>query len=424
MTDLNITSQPSMADLLKRVDESNIQIGQVVVGKVIFVVKNEVLIQIPNIGVGIVRGKELYTDEYIDDIKTGMDVEAIVISLDNTLGVMELSFKAIGHDKVWAEINEALESKSNVEAKVIDVNRGGFIVKVKGVDGFLPASLLSPTHAIKQVGVEDKSLLNQMKKYVGQLFAVKIININTENESLIVSERAVADEVTAAKLSKFKVGDVVDGVIGGAVDFGLFVRFDDNLDGLVHISEIAWKKVDDPKKEYALGSAVKVKIIDIDKDNRINLSIKQTTPNPWNQFAKTAKSGDKLVCKVAKIVSYGVIVVGVENEIQGLCHISQLTEDNLDSPAKIHELLKVGDVKEFKILSLEAEEKLYLTLLEMDVAVKIQDALVEKQNEYSKAEEQKNSSDSSVYNKTGESENLEVNELTLPLKRVKKTKSE
>jgi ribosomal protein S1 len=381
MTDATKELRPTMSDLLNKVaDQPTVKVGDTVTGTVIFVVKNEVLLQIENMGVGIVRGRELYNEEYIERLAVGAKVEAVVTSLDNELGVMELSFRAIGHDKVWAEINEASEQKITVQAKVRDVNRGGFMVKIKGIDGFLPASLLSPTHAIKQVGIEDRSLLNQMKKYVGQTFNVKIININLENETVIVSEKAVSDELIQAKLSKYKIGDIIEGVVAGAVDFGLFVRFDGDLDGLVHISEIAWKKVDDPKNEYKPGDKVRVKIIDIDKDNRINLSIKQTIPNPWTQFAKTSKPGDVFSGRITKIVSYGIIVVNETTDIQGLCHISQISTTPIDTPAKIHSIVKVGEVREFRILNLEAEEKLYLTMIEdMDVANKIQQDLVSRQ---------------------------------------------
>lgn len=381
--------RPTMTDLLNKVTgENTVNVGDTVTGKVIFVVKNEVLMEVENLGVGIVRGRELYNEEYIERLKLGENVEAAVTALDNELGVMELSFRAIGHDKVLAEINEAIENKLTVDAKIRDVNRGGFMVKVKGIDGFLPASLLSPVHAIKQVGVEDKSLLNQMKKYVGQTFKVKIININPESETIIVSERAVSDELISAKLSKFKIGDVVEGQVAGAVDFGLFVRFDDDLDGLVHISEIAWKKVDDPRNEYKTGDKVRVKIIDIDKDNRINLSIKQIIPNPWTDFVKKAKVGDIFSGRVSKIVSYGVIVVDEKTDIQGLCHISQISVPQLDNPAKIHDLLKIGETKDFKILSLDDPEKLYLTLLDIDQALQIQQEVAERQRAERAAKEE------------------------------------
>jgi len=359
----NAIRQPTMEDLLNKVaNTSDVQIGQKVTGKIIFLAKNEAILDIENVGLGIVRGKELYNEEYLANLKLGEVVEAVVIDLDNERGMLELSFRAIGKDKLWSEIKELFEQQKTVEAKIRDVNRGGFLVRVKGIDGFLPASLLAPAHAIKQVGTtEDSSLLSQMKKYLGQTFPVKIIKIDPDKETLIVSEKAVADEIAQTKLDKYKVGTVVDGVVVGVVDFGLFVRFDEHLEGLVHISELAWTKVEDPTKEYKVGDKVKVKIIDIENGTRFTLSIKQTLPNPWVEFAKTVKPGDKFVGKVNKITNYGVIVVN-EQGIQGLCHISQMGKEPPSSPAAIHDLFKIGEEREFTILEVSEDEKLYLTL--------------------------------------------------------------
>ena len=380
--------QPTMADLLKRVSNTaELKVGDQISGKLIFVAKNEVLLDIENIGLGIVRGRELYNEEYLARLKVGEVVEAIILDLDNELGYIELSFRAIGRDKIWSEIKQAYDSGSIIEARIRDANRGGFLVKVHGIDGFLPASLLSPAHAIKQVGIEDKSLLNQMKKYVGQTFNVKILSINPEADTLIVSEKSVSDELAQVKLKKYKVGDVVETVVVGAVDFGLFVRFDSDLEGLIHISEIAWKKVEDPRQDYKVGDKVRAKIVEIDKDNRINLSIKQLLSNPWIDFSKHTQPGDKFVGKVSKIVSYGAIVVN-EDDIQGLCHISQISEEQIDSPAKIHDVLKVGEVKEFTVLGVDAEEKLYLTLLPFELAKTVQDNLNLKQKEKSEESEE------------------------------------
>ncbi len=374
-----VTQSPTMEDLVTRVsDKINLKIGEKVQGKITFLAKNQALINIPNVGLGIVRGRELYNEEFLSKLKISEEIEAVVLELDNELGMMELSFREIGKDKIWEEIQHAYEEKSIIECKIREANRGGFLIKVRGVDGFLPASLLSPTHAIKNVSVEDNSLLYQMKKYVGQTFNVKIININSENETLIVSEKAVSDEIAQVKLQKYEVGSTVEGVIVGVVDFGIFIRFDEDLEGLIHISEIAWKKVEDPKKEYKVGQKIKAKIVDIDDNNRINLSIKQLLENPWIKFSKSVKPGDKFVGMVSKIVSYGAIVVNNE-DIQGLCHISQISEELLESPAKIHEILKVGETRDFTILDLEADEKLYLTLLPYDKAMKIQELIVQEE---------------------------------------------
>jgi small subunit ribosomal protein S1 len=376
MSTLN-SNMPTMDDLLVRVaNQANLKIGDKITGKIIFLAKNQCLIDIENIGIGIIRGRELYNEEFLSKLQIDEEIEAVILELDNEMGMMELSFREIGKDKIWEDIQGAFDEKKTIECKVREANRGGFLVKVKGVDGFLPASLLSPTHAIKNVSVEDNSLLNQMKKYVGQTFNVKIISINSENESLIVSEKSVSDEHAQVKLQKYKVGDVVEGAVVGVVDFGVFIRFDEDLEGLIHISEIAWKKVEDPKKEFKMGQKVKAKIVDIDDNNRINLSIKQILENPWIAFSKQVKPGDPFSGTVSKIVSYGAIVVNDE-DIQGLCHISQISSEGLESPAQIHEYLKVGEKKDFTVLSLESDEKLYLTVLPFKEAQKVQERLVQ-----------------------------------------------
>ena len=375
---------PNMDDLLQKVaDQDQFKVGDQIKGNIIFLAKNQCLIDIPNVGLGIVRGKELYNEEFLSRLKIEEEIEAIVIEMDNEIGVLELSFREIGKDKIWEEINKAYEDKNTVQAKIRDANRGGFLIKVKGIDGFLPASLLSPAHAIKNVSVEDNSLLNQMKKYVGQTFDVKVISINSEAENVIVSEKAVSDEGALIKLQKYKSGDVVEGTIVGVVDFGVFIRFDDDLEGLIHISEIAWKKIEDPRRDYKVGHKVKAKIIDIDKNSsRVTLSIKQMSNNPWVDFSKANNPGDIFDGTVAKIVPYGIIVVN-KDDIQGLCHISQISEDRLENSSKIQQYIKVGESKEFKVLSLEKDEKLYLTLLDFDKAMEIQNHLLKQQEKSS-----------------------------------------
>lgn len=369
MADKTVT-QPTMEDLMKRVaGEKTINVGDKISGKIISITKSEVILDIENVGLGLVRGRELYNDEYVSLLKLNETVEAIVLDLDNEKGMMELSFRAVGHDKMWSELEKIQEDQAIVEAKIRDVNRGGFLVKVNGVYGFLPASLLSPTHAVKHTGTnESNNVLNQMKKYVGQTFKVKIIGMNQESDTVVVSEKAVSDEISSAKLSKYKTGDVVEGEVVGVVDFGIFVRFDEDLEGLVHISEIAWRKIDKTHNEYNVGDKVQAKIIEIDEDNRINLSIKQTLENPWVKFAKKTSVGDAFIGTIQKITSFGLMVTN-KDEIQGLAHISQLEEERIANPAKLHEMVKVGDEMEFKVLALESNEKLFLTRLPIETAL-------------------------------------------------------
>ncbi len=368
----NSSNNPTMDTLLTTIkDPTEVKIGDKITGKIVFISKNQAILDITNVGLGMVRGKELYNDEYISKLKVGEEVEAMLLNHDNELGYLELSFKAIGRDKIWTEINNAFESKVTLPAKIRDANRGGFLIRVNGVDGFLPASLLSPAHSIKATpGADDKSLINKMKDYVGQTFNVKLMSVNPVSDTVIASEKAVSDEMSQLKLQKYKNGDVVDGQVIGIVDFGLFVRFDDDLEGLVHISEISWKKVENPYKEHKIGQTIKVKIIDIDKDNKINLSIKQTLSNPWTEFTKTANVGDIFKGTVTKVAQYGAIAIN-EQDIQGLCHISQITTDKISTTGQVVDHLKVGKEYEFTILSLEKNEKLLLTRLPLEVAQSI-----------------------------------------------------
>lgn len=370
------SAQPTMTDLLNRVSGFNeLQVGQLVRGKIIFLAKNEAILDIPNIGLGIARGRELYNEEYLSHLKVGEEIEAMVLDLDNERGMVELSFRAVGKDKIWSEIKELFEQQKIVEGKIRDANRGGFLVRVHGVDGFLPASLLSPVHAIKQVGnSEESSLMGQMRKYIGQTFALRIISINPDNETVILSEKAISDEIIQSKLDKYKVGDIVEGVVVGVVDFGVFVRFDEYLEGLVHVSELAWKKIDDPTKEYKVGDVVRAKIIEIENGNRFNLSIKQTLPNPWIEFIKKAKPGDKFTGKVVKLVNYGAIIVG-ERDIQGLCHISQMSQEPISGLAAIRSIVSLDQEYDFTILEVGPDEKLYLTLLDLETARKVQERI-------------------------------------------------
>jgi ribosomal protein S1 len=373
----NTNSQPGMGDLLSYASTTadvykDINTGDVIKGTVLSISKNEVLIDLPMIGLGVVRGMELYNDEYLSSIKPGAEIDALVIELENEKGMVELSFRAIGRDQIWNELQELFDNKTTTEAKVVHANRGGLMIKVRGVVGFLPASLLSPSHSIKQTSLsESNTLLKQMQKYIGQSFPVKIDDLDREGDKLIVSEKAVSDEMVGQKLSKYKVGDQIEGRVSGIVDFGVFLRFDTDLEGLIHISELAWKKIEDPRESFTLGQLVKAKIISIDGDGRINLSIKQTQENPWVSFAQTTTVGTVIKARVTKITTYGAICV-TENQIQGLCYIGQMSETPIDNPAKIHDIVKVGQEYDFTIIEIHPSDyRLSLSLLPYDVALKV-----------------------------------------------------
>jgi len=373
-------NQPGMDDLLNYAENNpgldrTVSPGEIIQGTVLSISKNEILIDLPGIGLGSVRGMELYNDEYLSKIKVGEEAEAMVIEVENEKGTVELSFRAIGRDQTWEELYQDFEAKKTVEAKVVHANKGGLMVKVHGVIGFLPASLLSPSHSIKQSSLsESNTLLKQMQKYIGSSFLVKIENLDKDTDKLIVSEKSVADEIINQKLSKYQIGDVIEGRVSGIVDFGLFVRFDTELEGLIHISELAWKKIEDPREHFALSQLVQARIISVDGGGRINLSIKQLQENPWVKFAQNTKPGDKIEATVTKLAPYGAICL-TEDEIQGLCYIAQIAEESIE-PAQIEKYLKVGDKKSFTVIEINHSDcRLSLSLLDYGSALRVNEEI-------------------------------------------------
>ncbi len=346
----------SMQDLANKFPDNlkALKAGDVVEGFVLSVGKNEVLLSIPQIGVGVVRGRELYDDKtYLSNLKAGTPVMASVLDPDNDAGMVELSFRQAGHERVWLTLREKMEGKEIIATKILDANKGGLLIEINGVTGFLPVSQLTTEHYPRvEDGAKDK-ILEILKSYVGQNFHVQIITADPKEEKLIVSEKAVIEPELEQKMEKLKVGDVIEGTITGVVDFGAFVKFnkDETLEGLVHISELAWQRIDDPKDIAKVGDQVKAQIISID-DNRISLSIKRLQQDPWQDAVKKYKPGDIVKGTVTKLLPFGAFVE-LDQDIQGLAHIGELAEPAPKDPS---EVLKSGEEREFKIINIEPEE--------------------------------------------------------------------
>jgi ribosomal protein S1 len=250
-----------------------------------------------------------------------------------------------------------------VGTKILAANKGGLMVEINNVVGFLPVSQLSLEH-YPRVEEGDKSrILSVLNGYVGQMFNVQIITADSAEEKLIVSEKAVFEKETEGKLSKLKIGEVVTGMVTGVVDFGVFVKFGE-LEGLVHISELAWQRIENPKDLVHVGDTVQAKIIAIDK-GRVSLSIKQLQPDPWQESVKKYQIGQVVKGKVSKIMPFGVFVE-LDKDIQGLAHVMELSHEPVKSA---EEVVKVGDDREFKIISIEpAEHRLGLSIKQLTEA--------------------------------------------------------
>ncbi len=342
----------TMNDLLQSGAEIRVlKIGDVVMGNILSVGKNEVYVDIEGYGLGVVRGRELYDDEAtLSSLKPGDEVYASVVELENNEGNIELSFRQAGQERVWQALQEKLDSKEVIRTKITEANKGGLMVEINNVAGFLPVSQLSTEHYPRVEDGDKNRILEVLNSYIGQSFDVQIITADQNDEKLIVSEKAVFEKELHEKISKLKIGDVITGTVSGIVDFGVFVKFGE-LEGLVHISELAWQRIEHPKDIVKVGQEVKCAVIGLDK-GRISLSMKQLAKDPWMDSIKKYQIGQVLKGKVTKVMPFGVFVELDEN-IQGLAHLMELSHDEVKNP---EDIVKVGESHDFKIISIEPQE--------------------------------------------------------------------
>ncbi len=351
--DTRLNIKPEMEKLLDSTEAANIpKIGDLVEGEVISVSKSEVRLDISGLATGIIRGRELFDEsgEYLD-LKIGDKVQATVLELENENGELELSFRRAGHFKAWDKLNELNKTGEIVKVKITEANKGGLMIRLGQISGFLPVSQLTVDHYPRVEGGDKGKILELLKKYIGQMFEVKVTTVDEANEKLIVSERAAWEEQQKGRLDKYKVGTIVEGDVSGVVDFGCFVKFDDGLEGLVHISELAWQRIDDPREVVKVGQRVKAKIINVE-GSKISLSLRRLIDDPWKKVKDKYKVGDKVKGKVLKVNPFGLFVE-LDDEIHGLAHISELSEKSIQDASQV---AKLGDSLEFKIISIDPQE--------------------------------------------------------------------
>lgn len=349
-----------MDELLEHGGFTNVpDVGDTITGSVVSASRREVRIDIDGLTVGVVRGRELFSEsEKYSGLKPGDRVDATVIDLENENGEMELSFKYAGEAKAWDTMRDLFTSSKTINAKVLDANKGGLLVKAEFLNGFLPVSQLAPEHYPRVSGGAKARILEKLKDYVGQTFRVKVIDVHEDENKLIVSEKAVWEEEQQTVIAQYKIGEQIEGIVTAVADFGAFVKFplevsDDAayLEGLVHISEIAWQRIDHPKDFVKVGDRTKAEIIGLE-GSKIFLSMKKLIPNPWEHVAAQYNVGDKVEGKILKANPFGFFVE-LNKDIHGLAHISELS----DKPVRdLSTIGKAGDVKTFTIVSIEPEK--------------------------------------------------------------------
>jgi len=326
--------------------------GEAVRGKVIAASKSEVRLDLDGVRAGVVRGPELYieADEYAN-LKPGDEVEATVIDAENENGDVELSFRIAGQEKAWNNLKEAYRDKKNIKVRVVDSNKGGLLVRFRQISGFLPVSQLAPENYPRVAGGDKTKILEKLRSFVGMDMEVKVMTLDVSDNKIIFSEKEAWNESQKDVISKYQVGTVVDGSVTAVTDFGIFVSFGEGMEGLVHISELAWKRIDNPGDLYKVGEEIKAEIINI-SGSKIFLSAKKLQKDPWEKVSEKYNIGQIVKGKILKVNPFGLFVE-LDELIHGLAHISQL---NLSHGQKIEEFYKANIEMDFEITSIEPEE--------------------------------------------------------------------
>src|SRR3989338_7790148 len=331
------------------------KVGDLVEGTVISVGNGLIRLAVNNITTGIVRGRELFTESAeFGSIKIGDTLEATVLEQENESGEMELSLRTAGHQRVWERMSEVMKDSLVIEGKILDANKGGLMVQVEALVGFMPVSQLNPEHYPRVPGGDKARILEKLKKLIGEKIQIKEIDANQKDDKLIVSEKAVWEDEQKAVLDAYKIGDVVEGEIAALTPFGAFIKFGEGLEGLVHISEIVWQRIDHPKAVLKIGDRARAQIIDLNK-SKIYLSIKRLMEDPWKKVKDTYKVGQVVEGEVHKIEPFG-LMVKLDEDIHGLAHISELSNTQLKSIDELKDKFTLGHRYKFEIVNIEPEQ--------------------------------------------------------------------
>lgn len=338
----------TMDELLASASDSikKVVAGDTVSGVVLSVKKHEILIDLGAQGVGLVPRREA---SFARNLEVGQEVSASVIDPEMEDGTVLLSLRKAVKDKGWDEIQAKMEAAEIVEVTPFDANRGGLLVEYEGIRGFLPVSQLSAEH-YPRVGSADKDeILQRLNSLVGKGIKVRILDANKKDNKLIFSEKEAVKDGLAARFAELHVGDVIKGVVTGVVDFGVFVNVE-GIEGLIHISEISWERVNNPSDYVKVGDEIEAKIIAIDKE-RLSLSMKQLVADPWLSEVESLKKGSKVEGTVTRITPFGAFVQ-ISPAVEALVHVSELGEGNDVDPEKIFTL---NERKSFKVLDIDRE---------------------------------------------------------------------
>jgi small subunit ribosomal protein S1 len=335
------------------------EIDSLVEGPVILIEKSSVYVDLAPFGIGIIYGREfINAKDVINKINLGDIIKAKIVETENENGYTELSLKEARQALAWSEAEKAIRAKTILNLEVKDANKGGLILEWQGIQGFLPASQLKADHYPRVLDSDKDKILKELKKLVGEHISVMIISTLPKEGKLIFSEKDNNPEEKKEILSKYNIGDNLDCTVAGIVDFGIFLKLEDGLEGLVHISELDWGLVEDPRNIFKVGDKVKAKVIEI-KDGKISLSVKALKENPWKEFEGKLKKGDIIKGVVIKYNKHGALV-SIKEGVAGLVHNSTFA-----SEAVLRAKLELGKNYNFQITLFEPKDQ-KMTLIHLE----------------------------------------------------------
>jgi len=338
----------TMDDLLASTEIKQLKVGDVIEGTITSVRKHEVWLDLGANGVGVVMRREIGHGQKLEE---GIKVTTSVVDPEMEEGYALLSMKRAVKDRGWDELQRVFEGQEIIEISPYDANRGGLLVELEGIRGFLPVSQLAAGHYPRVSGADKDEILQKLNALVGQVLRVRVLDVSRKDNKLIFSEKEAIKDDMQSRFSELKVGDEVDGVVTGVIDFGAFVNVD-GIEGLVHISEISWERVEDPREYVKNGQTIKAKIIAIDKD-RLSLSMKQMNEDPWLQEVKAFKKGAIVEGKITRITPFGAFVQ-LSSAVEALVHVSEMSNEEGVDPEKIFQL---NEKKQFKVIDIDTEAR-------------------------------------------------------------------
>ncbi len=326
--------------------------GELVDGTVVFRGKNKLLLDIRGVSTGIISGREL-RDSFntFHELQAGDIVSAMVLEEENDEGLVVMSLRMASQRKAWDKFHKLIEQDGTMKFTAQEANKGGLITNIDGIRAFLPVSQLAPVNYPRVSNADSTEIIGRLQKFVGHTFTVKIVTMDEEAGKIVVSERDAMAEERSKSLELLKIGDVKDGVVSGVVKFGLFVTFD-GLEGLVHISEIAWGHVKNPAEFAQIGDRARVKVIGVDGD-KLSLSIKQLTQDPWEEVAERYPVGKKVTGTIVRFADYGAFLK-LEKDINGLVHLSEIAHHKVTDPS---EVLTIGQKIDAQVINIDIDER-------------------------------------------------------------------